>query len=291
MRSLVAVPDAASFAAPLPAIAKATACDAHAEKAPRVAGVGIWHYDYALDGVAWSEEQFRIFGVSADTFQPTFANFLELVHPDDREAMLAANREAAFGKPMNFEHRIVRPGGEVRHVHELAQTVIRDALGGHPVLIGTTQDITWRKETNANAAAQEAARTQLHPVQLARRLYKARRTRERFFPPDLFSEPGWDLLLDLYVAHHEARTVTTLSACIAANVPSSTGLRWVEKLEAMALIARSPCATDGRLALVELSADTIAQMTDLLIQIALLLPFEPAPPRPKIPAPAAPGPA
>jgi PAS domain S-box-containing protein len=156
MRATVAIPDAASFDPPEPMIAGLSARDALAEEAQRIAGVGTWHYDYTSDVVSWSKELYRIFGVSQDRFHPTFESFLQCVHPDDREAMLAADRSASSGKPMSFEHRIVRPDGEVRHVHEQAQIVIRNELGGHQILVGTTQDITERKKAEETVAAQEA---------------------------------------------------------------------------------------------------------------------------------------
>jgi PAS domain S-box-containing protein len=163
----IAVPDLDGFGAHSPTIREASQRNTSAEDARHIAGVGIWQYDYTLDLVSWSEEEFRIFGVSPDTFQPTFANFLELVHPDDRDAMLAANRGAALGTPMNFEHRIVRPDGEVRHVHEQAQFVIRDELGGHPILIGTTQDITAGKRAERRASAQKSVQERLSPRERA----------------------------------------------------------------------------------------------------------------------------
>jgi PAS domain S-box-containing protein len=167
MRSLIAVPDLGSFGAHNSTIAKLSPLITPAEEAEHIPGVGIWQYDYALDLVSWSKEEFRIFGVSPDTFQPTSANFLKLVHPDDRNAMLAADSEAALGKPMNFEHRIVRPDGEVRYVHEQAQTVICDELGGHTILIGTTQDITARKTAEMRASAQRCAQERLSPRERA----------------------------------------------------------------------------------------------------------------------------
>jgi PAS domain S-box-containing protein len=126
------------------------------EEAQRIASVGIWRYDYVTERVTWSDEMYRIFGLSSESFQPTFENFLACVHPDDREAMVAADRESGTGKPMNFEHRIVRPDGEVRFVHEQAQVVVHDELGGHPLLLGTTQDITERKRAEETVAAQRA---------------------------------------------------------------------------------------------------------------------------------------
>jgi len=111
-------------------------------------------------------------------------------------------------------------------------------------------------------------------IQLAERLYKTRRARERFFPSDLFAEPAWDLLLDLYIAHHRKRVVSTSGACIAAGVPQSTGLRWLEKLETASLIIRTPCPIDHRLVLITLTDESVDRMSDLLIQIALMFPFK-----------------
>ena len=161
-----AIPDLDSIAAHNPTVTNMRAPDP-AGQAQAVAGVGIWQYDYALDLVTWSEEEFRIFGVCPDTFRPTFANFLALVHPDDRDAMQAADNEAASGKPMNFEHRIVRPDGEVRHVHQQAQIVIRDERTGRAILIGTTQDVTARMGAERRGAAEGIAQELLSPRERA----------------------------------------------------------------------------------------------------------------------------
>lgn len=111
-------------------------------------------------------------------------------------------------------------------------------------------------------------------VQLAEKLYKARRVRERFFPVDLFVEPTWDLLLDLYIAHHRERIVITSGACIAAGVPLTTGLRWIEKLEEAGVIRRAPSPSDHRLVLISLTEESLEKMHNLLREIALLFPFE-----------------
>lgn len=75
---------------------------------------------------------------------------------------------------------------------------------------------------------------------------RARRNREAYFPEGLFADPAWDLLLDLYVAQTEGREVSVSSACIAAGVPATTGLRWLASLEKKALITRHQDHQDGR---------------------------------------------
>lgn len=87
----------------------------------------------------------------------------------------------------------------------------------------------------------------------ARRYLKLRRDRERLFDPALFADPAWDLLLDLFVADIEERKVSITSACIAAAVPASTALRWIERLEETGLIRRLPDLEDRRRGFVSLS--------------------------------------
>ncbi|WP_295636015.1 winged helix DNA-binding protein [Novosphingobium sp.] len=88
---------------------------------------------------------------------------------------------------------------------------------------------------------------------LARMLYAERRRRDRTFPADIFGEPSWDILLDLFVARGEGRRVPTTSACIGAHVPPTTALRWLRLLEGQGLIEREEDERDGRRTFVRLS--------------------------------------
>lgn len=96
----------------------------------------------------------------------------------------------------------------------------------------------------------------------AREAYNIRRRRARFLPMDLFGEPTWDILLDLYVATRENRPVPTTSACIGANVPPTTALRWLRILEARGLVDREEDVRDGRRTFVRLSEQGLAAMED-----------------------------
>ncbi len=103
----------------------------------------------------------------------------------------------------------------------------------------------------------------------ARETYNIRRRRARFLPMDLFGEPTWDILLDLYVATRENRPVPTTSACIGANVPPTTALRWLRILEARGLVDREEDGRDGRRTFVRLSELGLTAMEDW-IQAALV---------------------
>lgn len=96
----------------------------------------------------------------------------------------------------------------------------------------------------------------------ARSLYRARRRRLQHFPSleRDFGEPVWDVILDLFVAEREGRSVSITSACVAASVPLTTALRWVQQLEEMKAVLREPDPTDRRRAYIRLSRSTAAAM-------------------------------
>ncbi|WP_194954899.1 helix-turn-helix domain-containing protein [Sphingopyxis solisilvae] len=83
--------------------------------------------------------------------------------------------------------------------------------------------------------------------------YAARRRRDKLFDADLFAEPAWDMLLDLFIQRHHERPVSVHSLCIAAAVPQTTALRWIGKLAEKGLIDRRNCTHDNRVIYIMLS--------------------------------------
>jgi DNA-binding MarR family transcriptional regulator len=93
----------------------------------------------------------------------------------------------------------------------------------------------------------------------ARQLYRARRRRSAFFG-DLgctFGEPVWDIMLDLFIAEREGRTVSVSSALIGADVPSTTALRYLNSLEQEGIVLRHADPLDRRRCYVRLSRETL----------------------------------
>lgn len=90
--------------------------------------------------------------------------------------------------------------------------------------------------------------------------YVNRRQRRRFFDAELFGEPAWDLLLDLFQARLEDKMITVTSACIAADVPVTTALRWLGILEQQGLVERNRNMIDQRSTWVRLSDQGMAAM-------------------------------
>jgi DNA-binding MarR family transcriptional regulator len=82
---------------------------------------------------------------------------------------------------------------------------------------------------------------------------KSRTSRNRVFGEDLFAEPAWDMLLDLYANYRLNRTVTIGDLCVASRAPMSTALRWLGLLERNNLVRRTADPLDRRRAFVALT--------------------------------------
>lgn len=88
-----------------------------------------------------------------------------------------------------------------------------------------------------------------------RRILRARRARRCFMNGDLFADPAWDILLELFALRLEQRRIAVTSLCRVTDSPATTVLRWVAKLEAEKLIVRIPDPHDRRRSFVQLSRD------------------------------------
>lgn len=88
---------------------------------------------------------------------------------------------------------------------------------------------------------------------LVRQMIAARQARARFFDAELFSDPAWDMLLDLTAVHGEKAQVSVTSLCIAANVPATTALRWLKQMVESGIFERVADENDRRRAFIELS--------------------------------------
>jgi DNA-binding MarR family transcriptional regulator len=100
----------------------------------------------------------------------------------------------------------------------------------------------------------------------ARLLVRERKNRYHFFPDYSFGEPVWDILLDLYIARCSGKLISISSACIAAGVPPTTGLRYVTMMTNEGLIERSADRSDSRVFHVTLSDEMHQAMRDYLIR-------------------------
>lgn len=95
-------------------------------RAQRIAHLGHWDWNIVTNELARSAEIYRIFGVEPWAFGATYPAFLQFVHPEDRERVQTAVALAVDKHhPYALDHRVVRPDGSQRIVHEEGQ-VVRD---------------------------------------------------------------------------------------------------------------------------------------------------------------------
>lgn len=83
-------------------------------------------------------------------------------------------------------------------------------------------------------------------AEAARRHLEMRRQRRAYMPHELFGEPAWDMLLDLFIADRESKSISISSACIASGGSATTALRWLTRLEAMSYVERVSDTSDRR---------------------------------------------
>ncbi len=123
----------------------------------RIAQVGGWEYDVPSDTMYWTEETGRIFDRPPD-YTPDLERSLQYCHPDDR-AILRAQILGALehGASVDLEHRAMTHKGTDRWVRSICEPVVVD--GKTVRLLGTIQDITDRKRTEAHLRLLESVIT------------------------------------------------------------------------------------------------------------------------------------
>lgn len=86
-----------------------------------------------------------------------------------------------------------------------------------------------------------------------RALVAARADRAAIFDANLFSDPAWEMMLDLAVAEVSERPISVTSLCIASGAPTTTALRRIDELREAGLVAKMPDARDKRRIVVRLT--------------------------------------
>lgn len=128
--------------------------------------------------------------------------------------MMNRNLAARYGEQADSQ-ALGRIASQLRELAEECATLGFD-IGLPPVL-------TPSRDSAASRRAHDLAQRTHHYL-------AARRARSSVLDGDWFADPVWDVLLDLFAAQCVGRRVSISSACIAANVPVSTALRWIDKL-------------------------------------------------------------
>lgn len=135
-------------------------------------------------------------------------------------------------------------------------------------VIADTIDLIDQKLSIIKSQASSSAAENVEALEKAKRHYRSRRQRDLLFEnPNLFGEPAWDMLVDLFIATEEGKKISVSSLCVAAAVPMTTALRWITILENEGLVTRTADAGDARRYFLSLSADAYAKVKTHFVQM------------------------
>ena len=111
----------------------------------RITHVGSWRYELTGE-LSWSDETYRIYRVSPETFTPNLGSLISLIHSDDRQEFQAWIRACAEGKkPGSLEFRIFAPDGAVRILNGYGELQF-DVENRPSHLVGIVHDITEQRK-------------------------------------------------------------------------------------------------------------------------------------------------
>jgi len=148
------------------------------------------------------------------------------------------------------------PGGVVE-LKELAEEIIHLA-----------EKITCTSHPERVAAGKGSKPNRGQLLLLSRFVYDQRRMRKQYFPDELFGEPAWDILLDLFIAAQAGEQRLVKQACLAAQVPSTTALRYIAALEGAGLIERANDSLDRRRTFIFLTRRGLEKMVKYFLSMA-----------------------
>ena len=125
------------------------------EMAQEVAKMGSWSLDLITNKLRWSDKTYTIFDIKKEQFKGTYEEFLNKIHPEDKNIVNAAYQKSLEDKkPFSIVHRLIINDGTIKWVEEKCDTIF-DKYGKPLVSNGTIQDITKEYNQQQNIKIQE----------------------------------------------------------------------------------------------------------------------------------------
>jgi diguanylate cyclase (GGDEF)-like protein/PAS domain S-box-containing protein len=141
-------------------LAKSSEANAWLEMAEQISRIGHWRYNVADQTLIWSNELYRIHGVTCETYSPTIESAVGFSHPDDFDRVQSIITGAIVdAQPFEFSTRVISADGDLRHVN--CRGVTRPAADGKVgMIVGVMADVTEQRQTeqalrDANARLQQ----------------------------------------------------------------------------------------------------------------------------------------
>ena len=170
-------------------------------------------------------------------------------HRPSEEDVLATRRLDQIGRALDvqiLDHIVVT-------AHQIHHIMSDDMIAGAEA---RTSSVTLRssgdlpeEEGEEKEEEEDAARI----LENARCALRRRMLRRQLLgSPELFGEPAWDMLLDLFIHECEARPLAMSSLCISAEMPTSSAMKLIQRLCDAEILERIPDPHDGRRSLMRI---------------------------------------
>ena len=134
--------------------------------------LGTWRWDIATGTVVWDERLEALYGLEPGSFDGTFEMYRSLLHPEDREAVLATvHRAVTTRSSYRVEHRVIWADGSVHWIAGVGGVTV-DEGGLVTGTVGCSMDVTERLEQEQQLqrlsllAVEAAEREKLHRQRL-----------------------------------------------------------------------------------------------------------------------------
>lgn len=211
-------------------------------------------FDLLLDRVGSAARAGRMNGIVVTTFDMIDDVIATDLPPEIDHLTDPTDHELERALAMAVERTPSRLHDIGRSEATLLQQLSEDAARIASVLASLSE------EEGGAGGSDEAEDVAAVDAGFVRGIIRARRLRDQYFRGELFADPAFDTLLDLYAARLEGRRVAVSSLCIAASVPATTALRWIRALTEKGLFIRTADPNDGRRIYIGLSDDAARAM-------------------------------
>ncbi|MBD2520247.1 PAS domain S-box protein [Nostoc sp. FACHB-973] len=129
--------------------------EARLSLALETANMGIWDRNLMANTIIWSANMGLLYGLPSGTSCPPFEDYLNLIHPEDRESVVASITRVIEQGRGTTEYRVVWPDGSIHWLNSTSQVYYNEI--GEPIrMIGTNRDVTDRK-LNEQKISEQAA--------------------------------------------------------------------------------------------------------------------------------------
>lgn len=133
------------------------------KRSQEFANIGTWDWDIITGDLYWSDRIWTLFGYNKENTETTYDNFINIIHPDDRQKVTdAVTNCVENGEEYNIQHRVVWPDGSIHWLHEVGD-ILKSEEGEPQHMLGVVRDITELKKAEKNIieAREEAEKANL----------------------------------------------------------------------------------------------------------------------------------